>query len=224
MQPTRPDWTPAVVMTALFAVAMAGVVWFLGPMRGRDDVGPGHDRRLPPAGVNVWVGDLGAELRGVLAPVIGDPGPDELHAAQWNEHLRWGEGKQLGFARLVVVNTGQEPRELEVGDGTVRVRLPGGQSTATLDLTRQVAEGRWSPPEGWAFVARVLGPLRDRIEVPAGGSVSLLVPFDHDVDLAEAEGVSAADGEPWSLRRRTQDELRRLVVSREASDVEDLLR
>jgi hypothetical protein len=212
-------------MTAIFAVLMTGVVWFLGPGRARDEApGPERERRLPPDEVGVWVGPLDARLRGVLAPVLGDLLPDQVHAAQLNEQLGIVGDRRLGFARLVVANPTDEPRTLALPDGSMRVAVPGGRTAQSLSLRARVESGELSVPGGLAFVLRVLGPLRERIEVPAGGSVALLVPFSEGLDLGSAERVEIADGSVWAPRQSTQAELRRLLASHDAAAMEDLLR
>ncbi len=210
-------------MTAVFAVVAAGMLWALTPPSRLDPPGPAWERRLPPPEVGVWVGELGGGLRGVLAPVHGDPVPDVAHAELWSEHLGLPEGRRLGFARLVVANPGTQPGALDLREGTLRVRQANGAIASTLDLGARLDEGGFRPPEGWAFVMRVLGPLRDTIEVAPGRSDALLLPFDGAVDLVTATAVDVADGPPWTMRRTSQEALRRLLASRRASDLEDLL-
>ena len=211
-------------MTALFAVLMTGVVWFLGPGRSGEGPGAAHERRLPPEAVEVCVGPVGSGLEGVLAPVLADPVPDGEHAARLNEQLGLRDGARLGFARLVVANPTAEPRSLQLDDGLVRVHVRGGGVAENRSLQRRVEAGELELPGGLAFALRVLGPLRDRVEVPAGASVALLIAFSDALDLAQVERVEWADGAPWSARQKTQAELRRLLVGHDAAIVKEAWR
>ena len=219
------DWTPAVLMTAGFALAMAAVVWIWGPsIRQGEGPGPEQPRRHAPDDVGVWVGDLPHGLVGVLTPVLRDPMPDQMHEQRLNERLGLQGDGALGLARLLVFNPGDVEGTLRLDDNLLRVSRKDGSTIASRSLAAMVERGEVQVPGDLAFTLRVLGPLQAEIAVPARGMVNLLVPLAKPGGLADTRAVEVAEVGPWRQRPMPQAALQRLIQRPDERAVEALLR
>jgi hypothetical protein len=221
----RNDWTPAVLATtvavAVVAAAILGAIW----LRDRgESAGPERSRRLPPPRVDAWVGDLAPGLKGVLGPVWGDPGPDLDHDRELNAGLDLPEGRGLAWYRLILFNTSEGAISVPLPEGAIAIHAPDSAAPVTLrSLSALVERGEVKPPPGGLrTVLKNLGALETTVEVPAGSSVSLLVPFGRRVDLEQAVDVASADGVKFHRRRMDRGEFQELLGSPDEARIKDL--
>ncbi len=220
------DWTPAVLITATISLMTAGLVWLVAPWgTGIGAHEPGHTipRRVPRAEVVVWTGELAPGLKGVLGPVWGDPKPDRFHDQSLNEDLGLEGERALVYYRLLVFNTSEEPRSLEVGEGRiVMLGETDGGKLPLRSLARMVERGEIQLDGGMEFSLRSLGALTTTVEVPAGSFAKLVVPFDGKASIETARAVATQDGTELRRRQIAQAAFRRLVASPDESQVKDL--
>jgi hypothetical protein len=202
-------------MTATACLAVVLVVWVLSPrLRGFYDPPPGpqHDRRLAPPEVVAWAGEVAPGVKGLLAPVWGDPGPDRFHDQQVNRRLELGEGKALAYYRLVLFNTTDEERVVRLGDGALSIRTsPPEAEVASRSLVAMESRGEVTLSPGTRAVLSGLGALHEEVKVPPGSAATLLVAFRSRVDLAEAARISARDGQDFHRRPMARAELQDLL-------------
>ncbi len=220
------DWTPAVLITATISLMTAGLVWLVTPWgTGLSGQEPGRTmpRRLPQAEVVVWTGDLAPGLKGVLGPVWGDPKPDRHHDGLLNEGLGLTGDRALRYFRLLVFNTTEEARSLELGEGRiVMLGETGGGKLPLRSLARMVKNGEIQLGGSLAFSLRSLGALSTTVEVPAGSFAKLVVPFDGGASIDTARAVATQDGTELRRRQIAQATFRRLVEDPDETQVKDL--
>lgn len=221
----RQDWTPAVLMTAGFAVLMAAVVWFVRPFAGGGaEPGPERPLRVAPAEVDVFVGPLGPDFVGILSPVLRDPEPDSEHEAHLERRLGFAVGKGYGWARLVAFNRGSQPATLQLADGWMRVLDGSGSVVESRSLAGAVRDGEVVLPDDLEFTLRVLGALEETVEVPPHQGVQLFVPLARRGALVGAQRIEVAAGQTLEPRRISQAGFQRLLLQRDEAALEDLLR
>lgn len=222
----RPDWTPAVLVTATVSVTVVLVVLVTSPWIGltfRTEPGPGQARRRLASKVDVWVGDLAPGVVGVLSPVWGEPEPDREHDARLNEELALMAPRKLAWFHLLVFNTSGEEQTIALGEGALVIRPPDGGAAGTLQSVAalvECGEARLTPALRLVLEAR--GALRDSVTVPAGWMADLLVAFDRRVELDQAVEVACAGGETFRRRPMSRRDLEGLVESPDASVLDDL--
>jgi len=220
----REDWTPAVLATAVLSVVTATAVWIFGPgagVGGQPEDTPA--RRLAPAEVVVWAGEVAPGLKGVLTPVWGDPVPDDEHDRLLNEDL--GLEKDHGFAwfRLLLFNLSQEPRRALLSDGALALRAPGSSGrSALVNLAALARRGEVRIAPSLDLVLRSQGGLRSEVDLPAGRWASLLLPFEGSLRLDAASEVVTAEGRALVRRPMARAVYRRLLEAPDEESVRDL--
>jgi hypothetical protein len=204
----------------------AGLVWLVAPWgTGIGVEGPGHTipRHVPHNEVVVWTGEVAPGLKGVLGPVWGDPKPDRFHDASLNKDLGLEGERALVYYRLLVFNTTEEARSLDLGEG--RIVMLGeteGGKLPLRSLAKMVERKEISLDGGLEFSLRSLGALTTRVEVPAGSFAKLVVPFDGKARIETARAVATKDGTELRRRQIAQGAFRRLVEKPDESQVKDL--
>jgi hypothetical protein len=219
----RDDWTPAVLITATVSLVTAGLVWLVAPWEHPGGPGDTIPRREAPATVTVWAGEIAPGLKGVLAPIWGDPRPDRDHDILLNRDLGLAGDHRLSWFRFLVFNQTGEARSLELGDGRILLVGPDGSGTLPLrNLAGMAERGEIDLPDGLAFALRSLGSLRDVLEIPPGRYAQLLVPFEGALDIDSVRGVRSSDGRPFERLPMAQARFRRLIEKPDESHVRDL--
>jgi hypothetical protein len=210
------DWTPAVLLTATVCLTLVLLVAVTTPgLREalvREEAGPEQARRLPPAEIAVWAGEVVPGVKGLLGPVWGDPVPDAFHDHRLNESLALSAGEGLAWYRLLLFNTSDEERTVHLGDGAIAIRPPGVASPVPLrSLASMERRGEVRVPDGRRALLESLGALEDSVRVPAGSMASLLLPFTARVDLGAAQAVATGDGTEFHRRPMPRAELQALL-------------
>jgi hypothetical protein len=222
----RNDWTPFVLAVATAAVLAVAVAWVASPWLRRiaeGPPGPERARRLPPAEVETWVGDLAPGLKVVLAPVWGDPRSDEDHDLELNEAMALHGERSLSWHRLLLFNLSEEERIVPLPDGALAIRAEAAaEPILSRNLAALVERGEAKPPEGLRTVLKTLGALEDEVAMPPGSAVSLLVAFAERVELDRAVAVASADGVEFRRRRMPRGALQELIAAPDESRLKDL--
>lgn len=219
------DWTPAVLITATVCLLTAALVYLVAPWSPARD-GAGGDT-IPRAqyrdAIVVWTGDLAPGLKGVLGPVWGDPGPDRDHERLLNEDLGLDGGRALSWYRLLVFNTGDEPRTLALRDGAIVMTGPDGRQALPLrNLAARVSAGELEMGPGLQFTLGRLGVLSESVEVPPGQCAKLVVPFDADARIEQARAVVTAQGTALRRVELAKTTFRSLMEEPSVARVKDL--
>jgi hypothetical protein len=220
--PSR-DWTPTVLLVMSLAMSVAAFTWILDRWQRREGAEPALDstERPAPAGVDLWVGDLGDDVRLVLTSVWGDVQPDLEHDASLRTSLKLPAEAPFSWYRLLLFNRGSAPRTVSLADASLVLEGPGGPARLT-SLAELVRRGLAQPSPALARVLKGLGALHDRVEMPAGSALPVMVCFDRHVDLSAASSVAAGDGTAFRRRRIPRGELQRLLADPDESLVRDL--
>lgn len=191
------DWTPAVLITATVCLLTAALVYLVAPW-SPSRAGEGGDtipRTRYRNEVVVWTGELAPGLKGVLGPIWGDPGPDEDHERLLNEDLGLAGSDALAWYRLLVFNTGEEPRTLALEDGAIVMTGEEGAKALPLrSLAARVARGELDVAPALRFTLGSMGILSETVEVPPGQFAKLVVPFDGAARIDRARTVVTAQG------------------------------
>jgi len=220
----RNDWTPAVLITATVSLVTAGLVWLVAPWGPIYDAGSGVTiprHNLPPE-VVVWVAEFGPDFKGVLGPVWGDNKPDRDHDGLLNEDLGLTGARALSYYRLLIFNTSQESRTVHLGDGRIVMEGENGDRVYLKNLAEMVERGELELDPGLAFSLRSLGALAKEVEVPAGHSASLIIPFDGTARIETARAVGLANEKEFRRRQMARETFRRLIESPDQARVKDL--
>jgi hypothetical protein len=222
----RADWTPLVLITASISVTVVAAVllttpWLRAPWGS--EPGPAQERRHLADALQVWVGDVAPDVRGLLAPVWGEEEPDRAHDARLNEQLGLTGARALAWYHLLLFNRSEAPQRVSLADGALLIRPAGGASRVALrNLAGLVARGEARVAPSLAAVLTARGALSESVEVPAGWMADLLVAFDGRVPLAEAFGVATSTGSVFTRRPMTRRELDELVEDPAGPRLEDL--
>jgi hypothetical protein len=215
-----------VLITATVSLVTAGLVWLVtpwGPGKFGDPGGPTIPRKRPPVQVVVWTGDLAPGLKGVLAPVWGDGRPDQDHADLLNDGLGLEGERALSYFRLLVYNTSDEQRALDLGEGQLVLLGEEGEKPMPLrSLARMAEDGEVTIPRGMEFSLRGIGALSRRVEIPPGRFAKLVVPFGGSARLESARTVVTANGTELHRRQMATAAYRRLLEDPDERRIEDL--
>ncbi len=219
------DWTPAVLITATVCLLTAALVYLIAPWTPARGAGGGDT--IPRSNLRneivVWTGELMPGLKAVLGPVWGDPGPDRDHERLLNEDLGLDPGEALAWYRLLVFNTGTEPRRLALEDGALVMTGPDGARALPLrNLAALVAKGDVQVDDGLRFTLGSMGALSDAVEVPPGQFAKLVVPFDRDARIDQARAVVTAQGTALRRVELARAAFRRLMEDPDEARVKDL--
>jgi hypothetical protein len=221
----RNDCTPAVLITATVCLMTAGLVWLVapwGPRRARD-AGDTIPRRGYRHEVVVWTGEVAPGLKGVLGPVWGDPKPDRDHDGILNRDLGLEGANALAYFRLLVFNTSNEPRVLELGNGRlVMTGEDGARSLPLRSLAAMVTAGEVTVDARLRFTLHSLGALSPRLEIPPGEFVKLVVPFAGDARIERARTIVTAQGTVLRRVELARAVFRHLMESPDEARVKDL--
>ena len=220
----RNDWTPAVLITASVALLTAGFVWLFEPWGSPGDGAPGDTipRRRLPAEVIVWIGEVGPDLKGVLGPIWGDTGPDRDHDGLLNGSLGLENGKALSYYRLLVFNTSEQARTLELGDGGIVMLGEDGNRVPLRSLAKMRERGEVQINDALEFSLHSLGALARTIEIPPGRAASLMVPFQGETRIETASAIGTTNGTALRRRRMARAAFRRLIEEPDEARVKDL--
>ena len=219
------DWTPAVLITATVCLLTAALVYLIAPWtpaRGHAG-GATIPRTHYRDEIVVWTGELAPGLKGVLGPVWGDPGPDRDHERLLNEDLGLENGEALAWYRLLVFNTGAEPRTLALQDGAlVMTGADGTRALSLRSLAARVRKGEVEVDAGLRFTLGSMGALSEQVEVPPGAFAKLVVPFDHEARIDQARAVVTAQGTVLRRVELARTAFRRLMEDPDEARVKDL--
>lgn len=220
----RNDWTPAVLITATVSLITAGLVWLVAPWGPALQEGGGNTipRHNLPEEVVVWIAEFGPDFKGVLGPVWGDAEPDRDHDGLLNADLGLTGGRALSYYRLLIFNTSEESRTLQLGDGRIVMEGENGDRVYLKNLAGMVERGELELDPALSFSLHSLGALAKEVEVPAGRSASLIVPFDGKARIETARAVGLANEKGFRRRQMARATFRRLIENPDQARVKDL--
>jgi len=222
---TPSDWTPVVLLVCSLSLALAALAWVLPRwLPGREGAEPGVEmaEHAAPAEVVLWVYEMPERgLKVALSAVWGDEGPDQSHDLTLQARLELPRPTPPAWYRLLLFNTSdvvqkitaaELPRLLEGADGPAQRQ----------NVLKLLEEAGVSPARGVFTLLQSLGALREEVELPARGSVPLLLCFDRRVDLARATAVAGADGVRFRRRPIERARFQRLLADPDEDLVRDL--
>lgn len=182
----------------MFAILLLGSAWFRAERR-RNEGTPLEPRpaATAPAQVDLWVGELGDGVKGVLSSEWGEPLADARYDAEMNRDLGLPPAAGLAYYRLTVFNTGERPVTLAFEDGALVITPRGGDPLPMKSLATLLGGANGPVPQ----TLRWLGADRVEVAVPAGRRHSHPVAFGRRVALSEAVSVARADGTAFRPRR-----------------------
>jgi hypothetical protein len=188
-------------------------------IRGKDDSRlPSVPPREPMPSVDLWVGDFGPGVKGVLSAVFNEPGPDREQDAVLNRRLDVPKERALAYYRILVFNVSEQTVTLRFEDGALTITPAGGAPLPLRSLSSLVA----SAPPAVAAVEAALGTMRETLVVPPGKRAVELVGFDRRVPLGEAASVARQDGTPFHMRRISRQRWIDLLEAPTMDDLKDL--
>ena len=203
----------------MFAILLLGSAWFRAQTRRAPET-PQNALGLTgaPAEVDLWVGELAPDVKGVLSSEWGEPLADARYDAAMNRDLGLKDAGGLAYYRLTVFNTGTRSVTLAFSDGALVVTPKGGEPLPMKSLATLLksAGGAVSQTLRW------LGADRAEVEVPAGRRHSHPVAFARRVALGEVASVARADGTAFHPRRMPGAAWSGLLVNPSLDDLKDL--
>lgn len=204
----------ATVAALVFAILLLGSAWIRAQRRPETSPSPSLPSAASAADVDVWVGDLGAGVKGVLSSEWGDPAADARYDEAMSRDLGLPAASGLAFYRLTVFNTGDAPVTASFRDGAVVITPRGGEPLPMRSLSSilSAAGGPVSRTLRW------LEADRDEVEIPASRRHSHPVAFARRVPLADVAAVANAEGTAFHPRRMPGSVWSALLSAPELSD------
>ncbi len=219
------DWTPVVVLVCSLSLALAALAWFLprwlpGPEAAEPGIGMAEHGA--PAEVVLWVHEMPERgLKLALSGVWGDEGPDQSHDLTLQARLELPRPTPPAWYRLLLFNTSDVAQRVTAAE-LPRLLEGAGGPAERQNVTRLLEAAGVSPARGVVTLLQSLGALREEVELPARGSVPLLLCFDRRVDLARATSVAGADGARFRRRPIERARFQRLLADPDEDLVRDL--